>query len=455
MTNSKLPIIEVLTDRFAEAGEAEALVFRGQVRRFSEIIANLESVHKLLLGHNITKGDTVVLKADYCFNSVIFLLALVKIEATIVPVLPSSFENLKESIIKTGPAFLISVTPHDEVKIEKWAFPSKQDSLIKALKKKCTAGLVLFTSGSSGRPKGVVHDFGLLMEKFRERRPAFRTLNFLVFDHWGGLNTLLYGLSNCSVVVLPEQRTADYVCDLIEKYQIELLPSTPSFLNILLASQSWKTRDLSSLKIISYGAEPMPEPTLRRLKEVFQHVELRQTYGLIELGVLRAKSKNDSSLWVKLGGKGYDLRVVDNMLQIKAESAMLGYIDAPSPFTEDGYFITGDKVQVDGEYLRILGRDSDLINVGGEKVYPLEVESVLLSCDNIKDGFVYGEKHPMLGNIVCADVLLKEPEPLAQLRVRLKKACSASLDSFKVPVKISIVSENIYSDRMKKIRTKW
>ena len=143
------------------------------------------------------------------------------------------------------------------------------------------------------------------------------------------------------------------------------------------------------------------------------------------------------------------------MLQIKAESAMLGYIDAPSPFTEDGYFITGDKVQVDGEYLRILGRDSDLINVGGEKVYPLEVESVLLSCDNIKDGFVYGEKHPMLGNIVCADVLLKEPEPLAQLRVRLKKACSASLDSFKVPVKISIVSENIYSDRMKKIRTKW
>ena len=132
---------------------------------------------------------------------------------------------------------------------------------------------MLFTSGSSGRPKGVVHDFGLLMEKFRERRPAFRTLNFLVFDHWGGLNTLLYGLSNCSVVVLPEQRTADYVCDLIEKYQIELLPSTPSFLNILLASQSWKTRDLSSLKIISYGAEPMPEPTLRRLKEVFQHVE--------------------------------------------------------------------------------------------------------------------------------------------------------------------------------------
>ena len=176
---------------------------------------------------------------------------------------------------------------------------------------------------------------------------------------------------------------------------------------------------------------------------------------MIELGVLRAKSKDNSSLWVKLGGEGYVLRVVDNILQIKAKSAMIGYIGADSPFTEDGYFITGDQVEVDGEYFKILGRNTDLINVGGEKVYPLEVESTLLSCENVAEAFVYGTPHPILGTIVCADVLLRYPEELSQLRSRLKKFCNSRLDSYKVPVKISLAKQNVYSERMKKIRSKW
>src|SRR5947208_15436491 len=114
----------------------------------------------------------------------------------------------------------------------------------------------------------------------------------------------------------------------------------------------------------------MPASTLTGLRKVFLHVEVRQTYGLIELGVLRAKSQSSDSLWVKVGGEGYDLRVVDGILHIKADSAMLGYLNAPSPFSEDGYFITGDRVELDGEYMRFLGRESELINVGGQKVFP-------------------------------------------------------------------------------------
>jgi long-chain acyl-CoA synthetase len=170
------------------------------------------------------------------------------------------------------------------------------------------------------------------------------------------------------------------------------------------------------------------------------------------VGILRSKSRNSDSLWVKIGGEGYETRVVDNILQIKAQSAMLGYLNAPSPFTEDGWFITEDEVEVDGEYMRILGRRSELINVGGEKVYPAEVESVIQSLANIAEVSVYGEKNPITGSMVCALVKLVEPEDEQQARLRIKKACGETLPRFKVPVRITFTDDSQYSERFKKMR---
>ena len=79
---------------------------------------------------------------------------------------------------------------------------------------------------------------------------------------------------------------------------------------------------------------------------------------------------------------------------------MLGYLNAPSPFDADGWFNTQDAVEQDGEWLRFLGRTSDLINVGGQKVYPAEVESVLLELENVLDVTVRGEPNPIIGQIV-------------------------------------------------------
>jgi long-chain acyl-CoA synthetase len=308
------------------------------------------------------------------------------------------------------------------------------------------------TSGSTGRPKAVVHDFSRLIEKFRKVRPAMVMVNFLLFDHWGGINTLLGALSSGTMIVLPEDRSPDEICKLIERYRIELLPATPTFLNMLLISRAFERADLSSLKLITYGAEPMPESTLRRLREVFPKIELRQTYGMIELGVMRAKSKSSDSLWVKLGGEGYQLRVTDGILQIKADAAMLGYLNAPSPFTADGYFITGDRVEQQGEYLKILGRDSDLINVGGQKVYPAEVETVILEMPEVRDAVVYGESHILTGKIVCADVIAADDVDATALRQKIKLHCASKLQPFMVPVRINFPKEGIYTTRLKRRR---
>jgi acyl-CoA synthetase (AMP-forming)/AMP-acid ligase II len=274
----------------------------------------------------------------------------------------------------------------------------------------------------------------------------------LLFDHWGGLNTLFHTLSCGGVVLSLHERSPEKVCAFIEKHKIELLPASPTFLNLLILSESYKNYDLSSLKLITYGTEPMPESTLKRIKEIFHSVKLQQTYGLIELGVLRSKSKSEDSLWVKIGGEGYSTRVVDGILQIKADSAMLGYLNAPSPFTEDGYFITGDAVNVEGEYLKILGRKSELINVGGEKVYPVEVENVIIQFHNVSDVTVFSEKNPITGNIVCARISLINPVDKKEFIKNLKKYCRERLQSYKVPVKVFITNEIQHTERFKKKR---
>ena len=291
-----------------------------------------------------------------------------------------------------------------------------------------------------------------ILEKFKVPRHSVRSITFLLYDHIGGVNTMLYNLSNAGCIITVQDRTPDEVLGAVEKYRIELLPTSPTFINLILLSEAYKRYDLRSLKTVTYGTEPMPESTLKRFHELFPETRLLQTYGLSEVGILRSKSKSSDSLWVKVGGEGFETRIVDGVLEIKAVSAMLGYLNAPSPFTEDGWFHTGDAVEVDGEYIKILGRKSEIINVGGEKVYPAEVESVIQEMENIADVTVHSEKNPITGNIVCAKVSLSQEEGRKELTARLKTFCKERLEAYKIPVKVKIVDEKQHGERFKKIR---
>ncbi len=131
---------------------------------------------------------------------------------------------------------------------------------------------------------------------------------------------------------------------------------------------------------------------------------------------------------------------------------MLGYLNAASPFTVDGWFRTGDAVEVDGEYFRILGRKSELINVGGEKVYPVEVESVLQAMEGVEDASVKGESNLITGQIVAARVKLRTNETVSEFRNRMFAYCREKLPRFKIPQKVLLVSGDIHGDRFKKMR---
>src|SRR5262249_20692513 len=118
-------------------------------------------------------------------------------------------------------------------------------------------------------------------------------------------------------------------------------------------------------------------------------------------------------------------KIVDGVLWIRSRSAMLGYLNAPSPFDADGWFNTQDLVERDGEYIRILGRKSELINVGGEKVHPTEIENVLLQVDNVTDVTDRGPPNPATGEVVPAKTPPLGPETPAALKRRVRQFCHA------------------------------
>jgi acyl-CoA synthetase (AMP-forming)/AMP-acid ligase II len=273
-----------------------------------------------------------------------------------------------------------------------------------------------------------------------------------MIDHFGGINTILAITSSLGTVVTVADRTVTNICAAIEKYKVELLPATPSFLTLMMASSLQKKYNLTSLTRITYGTEVMPQSTLDRVRASFPSVDLLQTYGLSEVGVLRSQSREDGSLWVRVGGEGFQTKVVDGVLWIKSQYAMVGYLNAPSEFDADGWFNTHDQVDVDGGYFRILGRETDMINVAGQKVYPAEVEDVILKINNVKDVAVFAEKHNILGNIVVAKIVLNAPEPLESVKKRVRSACLSKLSAFKAPAKIVLTEESLYSSRQKKIR---
>ncbi len=357
----------------------------------------------------------------------------------------------KEFIKISQTEILFKLNSKDETKIIKFSSKPRNKILLKLIKIK-HPGLILFSSGSSGKNKAAVHDMNKLLEKFKVQRKSLRTITFLMYDHIGGINTLLYIISNGGLIVTVKDRNPEKVLKLIDKYKVELLPTSPTFLNLMLLSKLYKRYKLKSLKCITYGTEPMPEITLKRLNHLFPKVKLQQTYGLSEVGILRSKSESSNSLWVKIGGEGFKTRIKKKLLEIKADSAMLGYLNAPNPFTRDGWFKTGDEVVEKNGYIKILGRKSEIINVGGEKVYPQEIENVIIEDEQITDVIVYAEKNMIIGNIVCAKISLNKKVDIKKFINDLKKRCSKKLEHYKIPMKIEIEKKLKLNPRFKKIR---
>lgn len=430
--------IDLLVSRLASFGNATAIESEEGSVSFRELLAESDDWIHRLRDEGVGAGTVCGYVGEYSPQTIVLFVSLMRLGAIAMPLTPAVEHELPRLAQIGGLERLIRFDSQGNATISR---PSTQppNPVLEGFRATGHAGLVVFTSGSTGQPKAILHDLEKVLSKFAEPRQGRRTILFLMMDHFGGVNTLLSALAYGGVAICISDRSPDGVCRAISRGRAELLPTTPTFLKMLIASDAWRDSDMSSVRLITYGTEPMPESTLARLHEIFPGVEFKQTYGLSELGVLHSKSPDPKSLWLKIGGRGFETKVVDGVLHIRSSSSMVGYLNAASPIDLEGWMNTGDLVDEHEGLVRFRGRATEIINVGGQKVFPTEVESFLLQADNIVDATVYGVKHPLLGEAVRARVSLGSPEDEREVNDRLKQYCLDRMAKFKVPLKFEVL----------------
>lgn len=445
--------LDWLLDRFAASPDRPAFVHRDRRVSYGQLLEQVAAFERLLQARGVLAGERVVILGDYTPEAYALMLALARNANIAIPLTRESVVGLSSALEISGAEWLVDFGAAGDAAPSLSRHPVACDNaLLGEFRSRGRAGLVLFSSGSTGRPKGILHDLERVAEKFHRQRTPVVAIPFLMFDHFGGFNTILAITSSLGTVVGVAERSVARVCDAIERYRVDLLPTTPSFLNLLIAARAHEHYDLSSLRRVSYGTEVMPQATLDRLRQALPQAVLQQTYGLSEVGVLASKSREDGSLWMRVGGEGFQTKVVDGILWIKSDFSMVGYLNAPPAFDADGWFNTQDRVEVDGDYFKVLGRVTDLINVGGQKVYPAEVEEVIMTLPNVVDVTVCAEPSALLGQSIVARIVLAEPEPADGLKTRVRLACKARLAPYKIPTRVVVAEDALYTARHKKNR---
>lgn len=436
-----------------------ALAHRGKIFSYGRLLALMSQWSERLEKENIPAGACVATVGDYSPDAVALTLALLLKKALWVPLL----ETLPEEEIKRR----MEITCCDfriDIKSKRFTKqpPPNAHSLIEKLRASQCAGLTLFSSGSSGEPKAMLQNLDRIVNARRPNAPirqGVRVLAMLMFDHIGGINTLFTSLARGNLLITMQRRKSDEIGGLVQQHRAEILPLSPSQASLMLAANVFDSYDFSSVKVVTYGAEPMSAALLEALNQKLPQTKFLQTFGTSETDIAKTRSRSSDSLDIQFTNPEDEHKIVNGELWLRSNRNILGYLNADmDAFTEDGWFKTGDLVEESGGgFFRILGRKSDVINVGGQKLLPVEVEKALMSSARVADCAVYGEKNALLGQHVAADVLLQPPfsgEDKNVIKRELRKLCLAKLEKHKVPARFYFVEKIAVSDRAKKIRGK-
>lgn len=427
-----------LPDFFLQPLQSEhrpALIVNGERLSYGNLFREVQNIKSKLAESGVSRGAIVGLYGAPGLEWLAAFLALAQWQAVIVPVEHAESKQLNERLQASAAQWLLTIPAKASWQLK--PIEDQQESKEVYQQLNGMPGLVLFSSGSVGKPKAILHALPRLLQGYGPQKAKNRNwLLLLLLDHIGGLHTWFSCLAQQGCLVIPEQRTPESVAQAIADYEVALLPATPSFLALMLSQEVHKRYPMNHLKLITFGTEPMSPALFASVKSAFPGVRMLQTFGTTETGILKTDFSLDGSLALNFREGDDTWRVVDGELQLRSSRLSLGYMGHDnSRFLNDGWYKTGDLAEVDAlGQVKILGRQASIINVGGLKLFPAEVEVVISQYPGVSFCQVGAEPHALTGQIVVATVAFKVA-PSADWKQELRKFCLNKLEKYKVPVK--------------------
>ena len=316
------------------------------------------------------------------------------------------------------------------------------EDLVQRLRLSEGAEIGFFTSGTTGLPKRVDHTFGSLARAVRYGGGHAADTWAFAYNptHIAGCQVFLQAVLNGNALVNVFGLGREETIAALEQNAVTHISATPTFYRMLLPAG----RPLPFVRRVTFGGERLDPLLEKRLRAVFPEARFMNLYGSTEAGTLLAAEEDVFTI-----REGMEKWIRIEAGQIMVHRDMLGTF-ASNPVADDWY-ATGDMVEVvSGEPLRfrILHRDSELINVGGYKVNPAEVEAALRALDGVHDARVYGEANSVMGNLVCCDLV---PDGTAISEKEIRQQLSQTLQPFKIP-RIFTFVESIEQTRTGKLK---
>lgn len=294
-----------------------------------------------------------------------------------------------------------------------------------------SAELLILTSGTTGRPKCARYRWSDLVAQISERgRPTDHQRWLLAYhlNHFAGIQMLLHVLVRQQTLVLPESKKVSDALHAATRFGVTHMSSTPTFWRFALATLP-EDRGALPLRQITLGSEAVSGDLLERLKERFPSARIVHIYATTETGSCISVDDGLPGLPDEVldrpDSARVQFKVEDEELFVRTQHGMSGYLGATADAAArpGGWRATGDLVEVENGRIHFKGRRSEVVNVGGVKVHPQEVEAVIAAAPGVKVVRAYGKKNPVAGQIVAADIVLQDGFEESAVEDAVRDAC--------------------------------
>lgn len=320
--------------------------------------------------------------------------------------------------------------------------------------------VTILTSGTTGRPKAARHTWESLSRPVRtsDTEAPQRWLLSYRPQLYAGLQVVLQTFVNHgTLIVPPADATPDAIAELMCSARAEYASATPSYWGRLMLFAARDVLKRIPLKQVTLGGEVVDQQILDALKACFPGARLVHIYATTELG--RCFSVTDGFAGFPKGfleqtsADGVQLQIDEGELLVRSANRMQGYDRLACDTSQAGeWFATGDLVEIVGERVYFMGRGSDMINVGGNKVHPLEVEQVIRQVPGISDVRVYAKSSSIAGQLVACDLVIAPGTDQATVRETVVAHCVARLSEAQRPRLFRVVDQVELAQSGKKIR---